>query len=310
MPAVSVVIATRNYGHYLAGAVRSVLDQTFSDLEVIIVDDGSTDNTADVVRPFLVDPRVRYLRTDGLGQPRAKNLGILHARGRLVAFLDGDDEWLPTKLERQLLLFADPAVGVVYARRTLMDAGGRDQPTPPATLARGHVYDTLLVQNPVCFSSVVVRKEVFETVGLFDPKLPLAIDYDLWLRVARHFTFDYVDEPLVRYRTGHGNLSSRIVERLTGVLAILRRSLGRRQNAEAADRAAQGEAWGSTCRTMGYVLREKQPLAAARWYVRAARHDRRWGATAKAIAGGLLKWGRATWKYRPRSTPRAPSTAS
>jgi glycosyltransferase involved in cell wall biosynthesis len=256
---------------------------------VIVVDDGSTDDTPKVVCPFLADPRVRYLRTDGLGQSRAKNLGIQQARGPLVAFLDGDDEWLPTKIERQLPLFADPAVGVVYSRRTLMDPAGRDLPTPPAVLARGHIYDALLVQNPVCFSSVVVRKEVFDAVGLFDPNLPLAIDYDLWLRVAPHFAFDCVDEPLVRYRTGHANLSSRITERIAGVLAILRRSLVRRRNAEAADPAAQDEAWGSTCRTMGFVVRETRPFASAGWYVRAARRDGRWGATLKAIAAGLLR---------------------
>jgi len=309
-PAVSVVVATRNYGRYVAGAVRSILDQTFADFEVIVIDDGSTDDTPDVLLPFLADPRVRYLRTDGLGQSRAKNLGILQARGPLVAFLDGDDEWLPTKLERQLPLFADPAVGVVYSRRTLVDAAGIDLPTPPASFARGHIYDTLLVQNPVCFSSVVVRKAVFEAVGMFDPALPLAIDYDLWLRVARHFAFEYVDDPLVRYRTGHANLSSRITERLTAVLAILRRSLVRRRNAETADPTAQAEAWSSTCRTMGYVLRENHPLAAAGWYARAARHDRRWGATAKAVVGGLMKWGRARWKHRPRNTRPVPSTAS
>jgi glycosyltransferase involved in cell wall biosynthesis len=289
-PAVSVVIASRNYGRYLGGAVRSVLAQAFADLEVIIIDDGSTDDTPEVIRPLLADPRVRCVRTDGLGQPRAKNLGILQANAPLVAFLDGDDEWLPTKLERQLPLFADPAVGVVYSRRTLMDAAGHDLPTPTPPLARGHVYDVMLVQNPVCFSSVVVRKSVFEAVGMFDPNLPLAIDYDLWLRVAGHFAFDYVDKPLVRYRTGHANLSSRITERIAAVLGILRRSLIRRRNAEAADPTAQREAWGSTCRTMGYVLRGNAPLAAAGWYVKAARHDRRWGAAIKAIAGGVLKW--------------------
>jgi glycosyltransferase involved in cell wall biosynthesis len=278
----------------VAAAVGSVLNQTFTDLELIVIDDGSTDDTPEVVRPFLSDPRVRYLRTDGLGQPRAKNLGVLQARGPLVAFLDGDDEWLPAKLERQLPLFADPAVGVVYARRTLVDADGRDLPTPAGLLIRGRVYDDLLVRNPVCFSSVVVRRSVFESVGIFDPTLPLAIDYDLWLRAARHFAFDYVDESLVRYRTGHVNLSSRITERIAAVLTILRRSLIRRSNMETADAAAQAEAWGSTCRTMGYVLRGAKPLTAAGWYVRAARHDRRWGATAKAIAGGFWRWARAT----------------
>jgi glycosyltransferase involved in cell wall biosynthesis len=205
-PAVSIVVASRNYGRFVAGAVRSVLNQTWRDLELVVVDDGSTDDSAEVLRPFLTNPRVRYHRTDGLGQSRAKNLGIQLTRSPLIAFLDGDDEWLPDKLERQIPLFANDAVGVVYSRRTIMDAAGRDLPTPAAELVRGRVYDPLLVQNPVCFSSVVVRRSVFETVGMFDPALPLAIDYDLWLRVARHFEFDYVDEPLVRYRTGHGNL--------------------------------------------------------------------------------------------------------
>lgn len=288
-PAVSVVIATRNYGRFLAGALRSALGQGHTDLEVVVIDDGSTDDTPAVIQPFLADPRVRYHRTDGLGQPRAKNLGIQLARAPLIAFLDGDDEWLPAKLERQLPLFADPAVGVVYAGRTLMDPDGRDLPTPATEFARGRVYDTLLVRNPVCFSSVVVRRVVFESVGLFDPALPLAIDYDLWLRVARHWQFDCVEEPLVRYRTGHANLSSRLTERLTAVLGILRRSLVRRRNAETADPAAVGEAFGSTCRTMGYVLRETRPLAAAGWYLRAARHDGRWPATIGATLRGALR---------------------
>ncbi|HEX3151700.1 MAG TPA: glycosyltransferase [Gemmataceae bacterium] len=289
MPAVSVVVTTRNYGRYLAGALRSVLAQTFADLEIIVIDDGSADDTPEVVRPFLSDDRVHYHRTDGLGQSRAKNLGILQARAPLIAFLDGDDEWLPHKLEAQLPLFANPEVGVIYSRRMLMDGDGRDLPTPPAALAGGKIYDVLLVQNPVCFSSAMVRKSVFEAIGMFDPKLPLAIDYDLWLRVARHFEFDFVDEPLLRYRTGHANLSKRITERIAAVLAILRRSLVRRRNAETADPLAQAEAWGSTCRTMGYVLREERPLDSAGWYVAAARHDGRLGSTVKSILGNVLR---------------------
>jgi glycosyltransferase involved in cell wall biosynthesis len=302
MPAVSVVIASRNYGQYLAGAIRSVLNQTFGDLEVIVIDDGSTDDTPEIVRPLLADPRVRHFRTDGMGQSRAKNLGIQHARGEFIAFLDGDDEWLPTKLGRQLSLFADLSVGVVYSRRALMDAAGNEISTPTWNPTRGHIYDVLLVQNPICFSSVVVRRSVFEAVGMFDPSLPLAIDYDLWLRVARHFEFDYVDEPLVRYRTGHANLSSRINERLAAVLYILRRSLIGRGGAKFADAAAQRDAWGSTCRTMGYVLREKEPLAAAGWYLKAARRDRRWLNSAKAILGGLTRRSR---KREARAMPAA-----
>jgi glycosyltransferase involved in cell wall biosynthesis len=289
MPAVSVVVATRNYARYLPGALKSILNQTWRDLEVVVIDDGSTDDTPDVIRLFLADPRVRTQRTDGLGQSRAKNLGIQLSRAPLIAFLDGDDEWLPTKLEHQLPLFENPAVGVVYSRRTLMDAEGRELPTPEGTFARGRVYDHLLAQNFVCFSSVVVRREVFESVGMFDPALSLSIDYDLWLRVGRHCEFDFVDEPLVRYRTGHANLSSRITERLRTVLSILRRSLVRRKNSETADGFAQAESWGSTCRTMGYVMRAEKPLVAAGWYVSAARYDGRWRASLKAIVAGILR---------------------
>jgi glycosyltransferase involved in cell wall biosynthesis len=288
-PAVSVIVASRNYGRYLAGALRSVLEQSWRDIEVVIIDDGSTDHTPEVVRAFLSDPRVHYRRTDGLGQSRAKNLGIQLSRAPLIAFLDGDDEWLPDKLKQQTPLFENPAVGVVYSRRTLMDADGRDLPTPPAAPACGCVYDELLVQNFVCFSSVVVRRDVFEMVGMFDTGLSLGIDYDLWLRVAKHYEFDYVDHALVRYRTGHTNLSSRITDRITSVLSVLRRSLLRRRNAETAARAAQAETWGSTCRTMGFVLRKTDPFAAARWYLRAARHDGRWLSALKAMVGGFLR---------------------
>lgn len=289
IPAVSVVIATRNYGRYLAGALRSVLAQTHSDLEVIVVDDGSTDDTPVVVRPYLSDPRISYHRTDGLGQPRAKNLGVRHARGPLIAFLDGDDEWRPTKLERQLPLFQDPAVGVVYSRRTTMGPDGNELPTTPTELVRGRVFEAVLIRNCVCFSSVVVRRDVFEAVGLFDPKLPLAIDYDLWLRVARHYTFDYVDEPLVRYRTGHANLSSRLSERVGIVLGIVRRALNRRGGAEDVTAKAIAESWASPCRALAYVTRQSSPMQAIPWYARAARHDGRWLHSLRGMAGALIK---------------------
>src|SRR3954470_16999186 len=106
-PRVSVVMATYNYAHYLPGALDSALAQTAGDLEVIVVDDGSTDNTPDVVGPYLADARVRYVRTANQGQPAAENVGIRLSRAPFVAFLDADDLWLPHKLEKQLQLFRD-----------------------------------------------------------------------------------------------------------------------------------------------------------------------------------------------------------
>jgi len=283
-PAVSVVIATRNYGRFLAGAIESVLKQTWTDFELLVIDDGSTDHTSEVVQPFLSDQRVHYHRTDGLGQSRAKNLGIQFSTAPLIAFLDGDDAWLPEKLDRQLPLFRDGRVGIVYGRRRIMGENGEDLPTPPSQLSRGDLSEVLIDRNPICFSSVVVRREVFETVGAFDENLQLAIDYDLWLRASRRFDFDFVDEPVVRYRTGHANLSSRLRERIMTVLSILRRFGGE----PGVDPRAINRAIGSTCRTMGFVARQEGVLPAARWYFRAALHDGAWRASIKGILGSVL----------------------
>src|SRR3954466_13662420 len=107
-------MAAKNYARFLPEAVESVLAQTVADWELVVIDDGSSDHTPRAVAPYLPDHRVRYFRSDTLGQPRAKNLGIALARGQLVAFLDADDAWEPTKLEKQLALFAKPEVGVVF----------------------------------------------------------------------------------------------------------------------------------------------------------------------------------------------------
>jgi glycosyltransferase involved in cell wall biosynthesis len=232
-PRVSVVIATYNYARFVAGALESALGQTFRDLEVIVVDDGSTDDTTAVVRAFLADGRLRYVRADHRGQPQVKNAGVRLARAPLVAFLDADDLWMPTKLERQVGLFeSDPGLGLVYARRLLIDEQGWPLEYEQPELYRGDVAGPLFARNFVCFSSAVARREVLEREGLFDEGLELAIDFDLWLRVARHYRFDYVDEPLVQYRVGHASLSRRQEERLRGVLRIMARFLDERGGRE------------------------------------------------------------------------------
>src|SRR5262245_53887166 len=120
-PTVSVAIATYNYGRFLGRALDSALGQTLRDLEVVVLDDGSTDDTAAVIEPYLKDDRVRYYRTGHFGVAAAKSAAVKLCRGPFVAFLDADDEWLPVKLERQMALFADPEVGVVSCGRLLID---------------------------------------------------------------------------------------------------------------------------------------------------------------------------------------------
>jgi glycosyltransferase involved in cell wall biosynthesis len=290
-------MAAKNYGKFLAEAVESVLAQTVSDWELLIIDDGSSDDTQQVAARF-TDPRIRCVKSDRLGQSRAKNLGIDLARGEFIAFLDADDAWLPEKLEKQLALFA-PGVGVVFSRRSLMDEASRPLPAkPPAPFPRGHVLAQMYSQNFVCFSSAMVRREVFSRVGRFDPQWDLAIDYDLWLRVSRHYTFEFVDEELVRYRTGHGNLSKKLADRVDGVLAIMH---GHRDGVPASVRV---EGHAATYRTIGYVMRESEPDVSLSWYWKALRTPHNRLLSAKGFAGSLVAY------LRGKRSPGAAENAS
>ena len=289
-PFVSVVMAAKNYARFLPAAVESVRTQTFTDWELVIIDDGSTDDTPAAVQPFLSDPRVRYFRSDRLGQSRAKNLGIGLSRGEYIAFLDADDAWLPTKLEKQLTLFEGrPEIGVVYCRRKLMDEAGKILPAKPqAAMHRACVLTEMFVQNFVCFSSAMVRRRVFEHVGSFDPLWDLSIDYDLWLRVARHHGFDFVDEELVLYRTGHGNLSKKLSDRVATALSIMHRAEGRYGIVDEVPPAVLNEGYATTFRTLGYVMRGPEPRTAARWYLKALRWPSRRLLSAKGLAASML----------------------
>ncbi|MCI0699462.1 MAG: glycosyltransferase family 2 protein [Planctomycetia bacterium] len=294
-------MAAKNYARFLPEAVESVFAQTFTDWELLIIDDGSSDNTPQAVRPYLADSRVRYFRSDALGQSRAKNLGIALSRAPLVAFLDADDAWEPTKLEKQLAIFsAKPDVGVVFCKRSLMDEGGKplaaktNEPRPQGISSssrsrwsrlvgslkphplpdgrgseRGFVLPAMFTQNFVCFSSCVVKREVFAHVGAFDPQWDLAIDYDLWLRVAKFHAFDFVDEELVRYRTGHGNLSKKLRDRVDTAMSIMHRAETRYGVAEKVPSEVIADGYASTCQTLAYTMRATEPVTSARWYLRA-----------------------------------------
>jgi len=295
-PRVSVVMAAKNYAKFLPVAVDSVFAQTFRDWELIIIDDGSTDATPGAVRPYLHDARVKYTRADRLGQSRAKNLGIALSRAEFIAYLDADDAWHPTKLEKQLqLLEAQPRVGVCYSLRSLINDRGEALPTQQQYPERGKVLSKILLRNFVCFSSVMVRRVVFEHVGWFDPHCDLSIDYDLWLRVAKHYELDYVPEELVLYRTGHGNLSQKLTDRVATALSIMHRALFRRGLDEVIPPAVVAEGYASTCQTLGYIMRGSEPREALRWYARALR----WPALRQHTLRGILGvW--KTWMLKAR----------
>lgn len=283
-PGVSIVMATRNYGRFLGESIGSVLAQTFTDWELIVVNDGSTDDTVPRLERFR-DSRIRTFHADRLGQSRAKNLGVALGRGELIAFLDADDAWEPTKLAKQLPLFSG-TVGVVYSGRSLMDEHSRpiaDQIVSPLP-GRGDIRDRLFIRNGICFSSAIVRRSLFERVGRFDESLDLAVDYDLWLRAARVARFDFIDEPLVRYRTGHANLSRNLDDRVAIACSVMARAAirgGYRGRTVA-------EGYADTCRTLAYELRTARPADSLAWSWRALSWPHRRIKTLKGMLGTLI----------------------
>lgn len=231
-PDVSVVIPAHNAATTIARALDSVAAQGRGDVEVIIVDDSSIDGTADVVRS-LAGPDHRILRTGTRsGAAAARNLGIQHARGRYVAFLDADDEWLPGKLDRQVAtLDAEPDLLFVACDAELVDEQGRmrGKVDPGRRRAVGQDgWKTLLKHCCVTTPSVVVRRQALLDVGGFDPDLPLGEDQDLWIRLAGRGPIGHLDETLVRVHDQPDGLTGLARnDGATPILAVVHRNLRR-----------------------------------------------------------------------------------
>lgn len=213
---VSVVITCYNYGKFLATAIDSVLEQTYPEFEIILVDDGSTDNTEQVANQYAHHPRLTYIRQNNAGQANAKNTGIKHASGEFIAFLDADDRWCPDKLEKQMIRFEIKNVGVVYCRAKYLNEDDEEiffaMTGPYLQPRRNKVTNWLIFDNFVPFSSSVVRKECLDKFGTFDETLKMGIDWDLWLRISTAYSFDFVDEHLFYYRMGHSGQMSKNLE--------------------------------------------------------------------------------------------------
>ena len=212
----SVIIPTKNRADYVSSAIQSVLDQTFGDFEIIVVDGASIDNTQEVVRKF-DDKRIRYIREKkDRGVSTSRNKGIRLSRGKLIAFLDDDDLWMPSKLEKQLeLISKKPNIGAVYTGAWFFRKSGKIIGSHIPFL-RGNIFPKILKKNRIGGCSVVlVRKECFEKVGLFDENLPADEDFDLWIRLAKCYQFDYVREPLVLYRVHEKRVTTNPYRNLT-----------------------------------------------------------------------------------------------
>lgn len=215
MRAVTAAITTYNRARYLPGALESVFAQSYSDFEVLVVDDGSTDDTEQALEPFR--DRIRTVRQANQGRSVARNTAVREARTPFISFLDSDDRWLPDKLARQLpVLEGDSRVAMVHGHVDLI--GEEDRPLPAET-AHHHALFTAAHRNGVtyagyafdcrCFSSAMTaRVDAIEQVGLYDPAL-LLDDYDLYLRLALEFEIVFLEGPAVAlYRSHPGQMTT------------------------------------------------------------------------------------------------------
>ncbi len=201
-PLVSVIIPTYNRGWIIKEAIDSVLAQDYRDFELIVVDDGSTDNTPEVLDAYR--GTIKVFRQENKGVSAARNRGIAEASGRFIAFLDSDDLWLPQKLSRQVEFFnTTPDALICQTEEVWIRSGVRVNPKKRHQKPSGMIFEPSLALCLVSPSAVMIRRSLLEIVGNFDETLPACEDYDLWLRISCRFPVYRIDTPLIIKRGGH-----------------------------------------------------------------------------------------------------------
>ena len=218
-PLVSVIIPTYNRAKYVTHAIDSVLAQTYPNNEIIVVDDGSTDDTKEALAPYM--DRIKYIYQENTGGAAARNTGIKAAKGELIAFLDSDDEWLPAKIEKQIDKFRKlpNSVGVVYSGCYTVSQESKEILCEIPTL-KGNVHNYALQRCIISSPTPLIRKLCFKKVGVFDEALPSCQDWDMWIRLSKHYNFDFVPDILARFYC-HGDQISADLEAKIEALEIL-----------------------------------------------------------------------------------------
>ncbi len=245
-PAVSVIIPTYNAARFLPDALASVLAEAAPDVEVLVVDDGSTDDTQALLARYA--PRVRSLRIANGGPGRARNAGLAATRGPLVAFLDADDRWLDGALaRRRAALEAEPEAVLVHGLARYVDAAGRPMAFDPLAYKAyrgqrrsGWVLRSLFWTNFIHTSTVLVRRAAIESVGGFDERREVIEDYDLWLRIAARWPIAFVPDPVAIYQwRADGLCMGNLARTYRGTIPALDAALARGGLA----RTSLGRAW-------------------------------------------------------------------
>lgn len=207
-PAVSVIIPAYNAMAFLPETLDSVLNQTLTDFEIIIVNDGSKDNIVEWATK-IIEPRVKLISQKNQGVSQARNTGILKSRGTYIAFLDADDIWEPSKLEKQVKAFeSNPELGLVDTQVFMIDQQNNILHMAGSSYQEGNVLRRAIEENLVmCGSSPMIRRQCIEKVGFFDTGLHGTEDWHMWARIAIYYPFKVITEPLVRYRQHPSSIS-------------------------------------------------------------------------------------------------------
>jgi glycosyltransferase involved in cell wall biosynthesis len=222
MAKISVIIPTYNRAGFLRTAIISVLNQTFQDFEIIVVDDASTDNTPEVVTHF-GDERIKYMRNNtSKGAAGSRNVAIMSSTCTYIAFLDDDDEWLPKKLQMQTSILEKSPMDIAGVHTRIIQIEKVSGKIFSQEIFKKNSED-IFQGNYITTSSVLLRRSCFERVGLFDENMPTSNDYDMWIRISKKFRFEYIDEPLVKYYIHEARLTDNYDKKIKGMEILLKK---------------------------------------------------------------------------------------
>jgi len=222
---VSVIMPVYRGERFIAAAIESVLAQAYRDFEIVIVNDGSPDESARIISQFLPHPQIRYIEQQNAGVAAARNAGVAHANGAFIGLLDQDDLWLPNKLARQVsYLYSHPEIGLVHTRVKCIDGDGAPRSCAGAIGVypyEGLCAGRLLLGNVIAPVTVLLRSECIDDVGTFDQRFAPADDWELWMRIARRHPIGFIDEETACYRFHGENVSSDQLKMQRAVLNII-----------------------------------------------------------------------------------------
>jgi GT2 family glycosyltransferase len=228
MTLVSVIIPTFNRAFFVKRAINSVLNQCNHNFEIIVVDDGSTDDTEFLLSPLFKEGKIKYFKQRNLGVSAARNFGASKASGELLSFLDSDDEWLPTKLQEQIdFLQKNPFLHIVYGQEIWIRNGKRVNQRVTHQKYEGWIFDKCIQQCFIAPSSVMLKTKLFYEMGGFDEEFVVCEDYDLWLKISSLYEIGYIHNPIIIKYGGHDDqLSTKYIAmdiwRLRSLIRILK----------------------------------------------------------------------------------------